>query len=175
MPARSFALPLLWSLVVEEPVALQTALCINQQWYDRTTFSINPNKTVIIFLTRKRDIRGHAEPNRFNNTIPASRDVKYLRLRLDKELIWKSRWIKKLIKHTGLLYVRKYFWKTCGPKPKVIYWIYIMVVRLIVTYASTAWLPRVNFYTGKVELGKLQRMACLGISGSMKTAPAAVI
>jgi hypothetical protein len=37
---------------------LQTALCTVQQWSERTNLSINTNKTVVIPLTRKRNIKG---------------------------------------------------------------------------------------------------------------------
>jgi hypothetical protein len=49
---------------------LQTALGIKQQWCDRTNSSINPNKMVIIFFTRKTDIRGLKKPTLFNKTNP---------------------------------------------------------------------------------------------------------
>jgi hypothetical protein len=55
----------------------------------------------------------------------------------------------------------------------VIYWIHTTVVRTIVTYAATVWWPRVKLYTSKAELSKLRRMICLGITGEMKTVPAA--
>jgi hypothetical protein len=56
------------------------------------------------------------------------------------------------------------FGETWGLKPKVMYWIYTMVVRPIVIYAATVWWPRFKFKTRKTELSKLQRMACLGCS-----------
>jgi hypothetical protein len=65
------------------------------------------------------------------------------------------------------------FGKTWGLKPKVIYWIYTAVVRPIITYAATIWWPRVK--TRLAEFSKLQRMACLGITGAMRTAPAAAM
>jgi hypothetical protein len=55
----------------------------------------------------------------------------------------------------------------------VIYWIYTIVVRPIVTYATTVWWPRLKLKTSKAELSKLQRMTCLSITGAMKTAPTA--
>jgi hypothetical protein len=57
----------------------------------------------------------------------------------------------------------------------VIYWIYTAVVRLIITYAATIWWPRVKLKTSQAELGKLQRMACLGITGAMRTDPTAAM
>jgi hypothetical protein len=50
-----------------------------------------------------------------------------------------------------------------------------MVVRSIVTYAATVWWPRVKFRTSRDELRKLQKMAWLGITGAMRTAPTAAI
>jgi hypothetical protein len=60
-------------------------------------------------------------------------------------------------------------------KPKVMCWIYTMVVRPMLTYAATVWCPRFNFKASKVELSKLQKMACFGIIVIMKTAPTAAI
>jgi hypothetical protein len=49
------------------------------------------------------------------------------------------------------------------------------VVRPIVTYAATVWWTRVKFKTSQAELSKLQRVACLGITGAIKTAPSAAM
>jgi hypothetical protein len=67
------------------------------------------------------------------------------------------------------------FGKTWGRKPKVVYWIYTVMVRPIVTYGVTIWWPRVKFKTSQVELNRLQRMACLGITRAMRTAPTAAM
>jgi hypothetical protein len=48
---------------------LQTALYTVQRWCERTGLSINPNKTVIIPFTRRRNIRGLKEPVLFNKII----------------------------------------------------------------------------------------------------------
>jgi hypothetical protein len=57
----------------------------------------------------------------------------------------------------------------------VVYWIYTAVVRPIVTYAATIWWPRVKPKTSQAELSKLQRMACLGIMGAMRSTPTAAM
>jgi hypothetical protein len=46
-----------------------------------------------------------------------------------------------------------------------------MVVRPRVTYAATMCWPRVKFETSRANLNKLQRLACLGITGAMRAAP----
>ena len=70
---------------------------------------------------------------------------------------------------------RGMFGKTCGLKSKVVYWVYTAVVRLIVTYAVTIWWPRVKLKANQAELSKLQKTACLGITGAMRTAPTAAM
>jgi hypothetical protein len=50
-----------------------------------------------------------------------------------------------------------------------------VVVRAIVTYAATVWWPRVKLKTSQAELSKLQKMACLGITGGIRTAPTAAM
>jgi hypothetical protein len=52
---------------------------------------------------------------------------------------------------------------------------YTAVVSLIITYAATVQWPRPKFKTGKAELSKLQRMACLGIKGAMRMTPTAAV
>jgi hypothetical protein len=51
------------------PEFLQTALHTVQQWYERTNLSINPYKTVIIPITRRRNIKGHKDPILFSQAI----------------------------------------------------------------------------------------------------------
>jgi hypothetical protein len=87
-------------------------------------------------------------------------------------------WKKQLDKVVNKAYkaswtCRNTFGETWGLKPKVIYWIYTVAVRPIVTYAATIWWPRVKLKTHQVELSKLQRMAYLGITEAMRTAPTA--
>jgi hypothetical protein len=41
---------------------LETALCTVQQWCERTKFSINPIKVLVIPFTRQRNVNGAKEP-----------------------------------------------------------------------------------------------------------------
>jgi hypothetical protein len=117
---------------------LQTALCTVQQWCERIKLSINPNKTAAIPFTTNRNIKALNEPILFSKSIPLFSEVKYLGIALDKGLTWKKQLDKVIDKGY------KTFWtfrgtsgKTWGPKLKVVYWIYTVVVRPIVTYAAT--------------------------------------
>jgi hypothetical protein len=42
---------------------LQTAPCTVQKWCEKTSLSINSNKTIIIPFTRKRELKGLEEPS----------------------------------------------------------------------------------------------------------------
>jgi hypothetical protein len=94
---------------------------------------------VVIHFTMKRNIKGFKAQDK---TIQLSSEVKYLGIALDKGLTCK----KQLDKVNREAY--KVFWtcrgtfgKTWGLKPKVIYWIYTVVVRPI-------YLPMPPLYGG---------------------------
>jgi hypothetical protein len=70
----------------------------------------------------------------------------------------------------GLLDMQRHVQENLGTETNG-YWIYTAVVRSIVTYAAAVWWPRVKVKTSQAELGKLQRMACLGTTGALRTAP----
>jgi len=92
---------------------------------------------------------------------------------LDKGLTWKA----QLENVTDKAY-RAYkgtFGKTWVLKPTVLYWIYTMVIRLILTYGSMVWWPRVRFNVNRMELNKIQRLACLAITGAMRMIPTAPV
>jgi hypothetical protein len=138
--------------------------------------AINPNKTVVIPFTRRRNINGLKEPILFGEKIQLSSEVKYLGITLDKGLTWKKQLDKVINKaYKAFWTCRGTFGKTWGLKPKVLYWIYTAVVRPTVTYAATVWWPRYKFKTSQVELSKLQKVACLGIIGAIKTTPMAAM
>jgi hypothetical protein len=56
---------------------IQTALCTVLKWCEKTNLSVNPNKTVIIPFTRKREIKELKEPILFNKMIQLSSEVQY--------------------------------------------------------------------------------------------------
>jgi hypothetical protein len=101
----------------------------------------------------------------------------YLALTLDKGLIWKEQLDKVTNKgYRAFWTCRDMFGRIWALRPKVMHWIYTVVVRPIVIYAAAAvWWPGVNFRKSRAELSKLQRLACLGITGAMRIAPTAAI
>jgi hypothetical protein len=152
------------------------ALYTVQRWCERTDLSINPDKMVIVLFTRKRTIKNLREPTLFTKTIQFSDDVKYLGLILDKGLTWKGQLAKVINKASKVFWAcRVMFGKTWGLRPHIVYWIYMAVIRPIITYSITVWWPRVKLKTSKAELSKLQRLACLSITGASRTTPTAAL
>jgi hypothetical protein len=78
---------------------LQTAQCTVQQWCERTKLTNDPNKTVVILFTRKRNIKGLREPILFSKRIQLSNEVKYLGVTLDKGLAWKKQLALDMQRH----------------------------------------------------------------------------
>jgi len=58
-----------------------------------------------------------------------------------------------------------------GLKPAMMRWIYLMVVRPMVNYASFVWWGKSVEATTFAILQKIQRLACLLTIGAMKSAP----
>jgi hypothetical protein len=156
---------------------LQEALSMVQQWCVRTQLSINPQKMVTVPFTRKRDLRGLLkEPTLSGHTLQLTTKVKYLGLILDKGLAWKAQLKNVMKKASRAFWICKgTFGKTWGLKPWVVHCIYTKVIRPLLTYSSMVWWPRVRYYVSRTELSKIQRLACLAITGEMKMTPTAAM
>ena len=57
----------------------------------------------------------------------------------------------------------------------MIYWLYITVIRPTLTYGAFVWWRATHKKTIIGKLNKLQRLACLGITGASKTCPTAAL
>jgi len=58
-----------------------------------------------------------------------------------------------------------------GLKPSAVHWLYVAVIRPSVTFASLVWWPGCQTACAKRKLSRVQRSACLGITGAMCTTP----
>jgi len=58
-----------------------------------------------------------------------------------------------------------------GLKPKVVHWLYVAIVKLTISFASLVWWLGCQMASAKKRLGKVQRLACLGITGAICTSP----
>jgi len=101
-----------------------------------------------------------------------SGSVKYLGVILDSRLTWREHVEVKVRKAYNLLWACR---RACGMGwglgPKVVHWLYVAIVRLTISYASFVWWPRCKMASTKIKLSKVQRLACLGITGAFRTTP----
>ena len=60
---------------------------------------------------------------------------------------------------------------TWGLTPRITWWMYTAIIRPSLTYAAVVWWPRVKLKTASRKLEHLQRLACLLITGALRTTP----
>jgi hypothetical protein len=65
--------------------------------------------------------------------------------------------------------------KTWDEKQKILLCPYTIIVRPMLIYAAIVWWQRVGMTTVRVVLGRLQRLDCVSITGSVKTASTAAL
>jgi hypothetical protein len=58
-----------------------------------------------------------------------------------------------------------------GLRPKVVQGLYVSIIRPSITSASLVWCPGCQTAGAKKRLSRVQRLACLGITGAMRTTP----
>ncbi|KAJ8932985.1 hypothetical protein NQ318_010569 [Aromia moschata] len=66
-------------------------------------------------------------------------------------------------------------WCTWGLRPRILHWMYTAIVRPVITYGAIAWWPGTRTDKARKQLDKVQRLACLGITSAMRTAPSRAI
>ena len=96
--------------------------------------------------------------------------VKYLGVILDSRLTWRKHVDVKVRKAQNLLWACS---RACGGEwglgPRVVHWLYVSVIRPTVTFASLEWWPGCQTASAKKKLSRIQRLACLGITGAIRT------
>ena len=53
----------------------------------------------------------------------------------------------------------------------MVHWLYTMVIRPSILHGALAWWSKAMQKTTKTQLGRIQKMACLAITGAMKSTP----
>lgn len=154
---------------------LQAALNMTLKWCRREGLNVNPSKINIVPFTRRKK-NTLTQPSLDGVQVRFSDEVKHLGVTLDKKLNWNSHLEKVITKGTNTLWVcSKALGKTWGLRPNMVLWIYSAIVRPKITYASLIWWPKTNEVTTQKKLGKLQRLACISITGAMKSTPSAAL
>lgn len=154
---------------------MENALRTTKNWCSAVGLTVNPTKTTLVPFTRKTKLNG--EPFCFEGVeIPYSTHSKYLGVTLDTRLNWKE--------HLDCLYNKairalwassSYCNRNWGIKPKLMNQLYCTMVRPIVTYAAWIWWPKADQINAATKLNRIQRLACLQITGAMRTAPTSAL
>jgi hypothetical protein len=151
---------------------MQWALSTIETWYNEVGLTVNPDKTRLVAFTKKRKLQEFFEPHFFEARLSLSGSVKYLGVTLDYRLTQREHVDVKVKKAKNLLWACR---RACEAGwvlgPKVVRWLYIAIVRPIVTFASLVWWPGCQTATAKRKLSKVQRLACLGKTGAICTSP----
>lgn len=154
----------------------QRALNTVAAWCIEHNLTVNPMKTKVVLFTRRRNLEGYSSPTFAGQILERTGAVKYLGVILDCKLTWKLHVENRVQKAIAVFWAcRRTFGKTWGLKPRITYWIYKAMIRSIITYAAIVWWPRTRLEEAKRRLTQVQRLACLGITGAMRTTPTAAL
>ena len=123
------------------------------EWCRENDLSVNADKTILVPFTNKRSLTGMTLPSLNGRQIPFSKEVKYLGVTFDQKLTWNNHLDKIILKAKSALGISsRLAGKNWGINPKISHWLYIAIVRPIITYASAAWCNKVNQKTAITKL-----------------------
>lgn len=154
---------------------MQQGLNLALKWCKKVDLGINASKVISILFTHNRKFK--IKPLIINMAEIAFRsEVRYLGVILDCKLTWMPHCRAKARKCTvALAQCKRAFGKTWGWKPSTCYWIYTAVIRPVLAYAATVWLPAVEKQCALYMLQRVQRMALVNMFGVMRSTPTAAM
>lgn len=151
---------------------MSTALQKLSNWACENGLGVNPSKTELVLFTRKYKIPSFTLPSIGGTTLNLSKEAKYLGIVLDSKLSWKRNSEERMKKALNAFYIcRRTFGKRWGLRPCIIHWMYTAIIRPILTYGAVVWWEAVQTNSYLSNLNKVQRLACLGITGAIKSTP----
>ena len=151
---------------------MQGALGKLLTWAEKWGLGINPSKTEMVLFTRKHKLPTFVKPKLKGEELKLSDQAKYLGVILDRKLNWNQHIEERRKKAYAAQYIcRRFSGSTWGLIPKISHWLYISVVRPILTYGCIVWWPALLRTTARKRLTAVQRSACLGTSGALRSTP----
>ncbi|XP_044755136.1 uncharacterized protein LOC123314087 [Coccinella septempunctata] len=122
---------------------MQKGLRIIEQWCLSVGLNVNPTKTTVVPFTRKRNLPAMKTLTLNGNILEWGSEVKYLGITLDSKLLWNKHVDNATGKATrALMACRRLCGRNWGCNPKILRWMYVMIVRPIITYGAVAWFAK---------------------------------
>ena len=149
---------------------------VNQavEWGKQNGLRFSTKKTQAILFTRSKKL-GNLKRLRINgNEIPYSDKIDYLGVTLTHRLRWDAHIKAKINKAKAKLFqLRTATGVTWGPSPKAMIWAFNSIIVPSVTYGALVWGHREFPTKVKHDLGKLNRLATVGLSPIVRSTPTA--
>lgn len=153
---------------------MESALKDIVKWASSNGLGVNPKKTELVLFTRRYKIPEFPLPKIDGVPLKLSSEAKYLGIILDSKLTWKRNIEERSKKAINALYTcRKLVGKNWGLQPYITHWMYTAIARPILTYGALVWWKGVETQSYLNNLQKVQRLACLSVTGAMRSAPQA--
>jgi hypothetical protein len=155
---------------------MQEALNVVAKWAANEGLNSSPHKTIIVPFTNRRKIEGLGPILLHGKELEMLGEVKYLGVTLDSKLKWNQH-LQKTIRKTQTTFavVRRTCGKKWGLRPRMVHWLYTRVISPSILHGALVWWPKVKQKTTKIQLGRIQSMACIAITGAMKSTPTAAV
>ena len=157
-------------------VRMQGALDAVMDWCKPRDLSVHPDKLELVLFTRRIKLYGLHLPVLGGKQLELSSQVKYLGVILDKRMKWEHHIASKCSKAIRAFWqLKRAVGNKWGLSPKITYWMYTSVIKPMVNYACLVWWPRLNLVSARKQLLQLQRLACLSITGALRSTPTAAM
>jgi len=150
---------------------MQWALHCEETWRDEVVMSVNPDKSELNVFTGEGNLVAFVEAHFIGVTLIRSVSVKYLMVAMDSRLTWREHVDVKVRKAYSCGPVRVSVVRRGARDLKVVNWFYVSIIRPPLTLASLVWRPDCPTTNAKKRLNRVQRLACLGITGAMRANP----
>lgn len=151
---------------------MESAIAEISEWAKQNGLGVNPAKTELVLFTRKTKIPSFPLPKLDGVALNLSTEAKYLGVVLDSKLTWRRNTEERTKKGLAAYFTcKRTFGKRWGLSPYIVHGMYITIIRPIITYGSLVWWKALDKKCNKTRIGKVQRLASLGISGAVRSAP----
>lgn len=147
----------------------QMYIDIVSRWADRVDLGVDDKAETILFTSKRQPVENL---NLRGRTLPFSKQARYLGVIIDRRLTWMhhiENRVDKGIKTMAMC--KRALGPTWGLKPRIILWIYKMIILPMMTYACVVWCPAGQQESKARKLVRVQRSALVAASGCIKSTP----